>query len=77
MGCIASLSYDPSGTRSVSHRMGRSVPATNLGAQLTADGIPSPTGNAAWGQSTVQWIVKHPNYTGTAYAWAWRPPKHR
>jgi site-specific DNA recombinase len=35
-----------------------------IASELTADGIPSPSGNARWGTSTIPEIVKSPVYVG-------------
>lgn len=46
-----------------------------IGRGLTADGIPTPTGKVNWSPESLSQILHHPNYTGDAYAWAWRPTK--
>jgi site-specific DNA recombinase len=45
----------------------------SIAGDLTADGIPTPTGQSRWTQSSVGYILKHPHYCGDAWAWAWRP----
>lgn len=45
----------------------------SIADDLSADGIPTPTGRSRWTQSSVGFILKHPHYAGDAWAWAWRP----
>lgn len=51
---------------------GRNLRQIALG--LTRDGIPTPGGKSRWFHTTVRNIVRHPNYTGEAYGWAWEKP---
>ncbi|CAN5821723.1 recombinase family protein [soil metagenome] len=40
-----------------------------IGFGLTGDGIPTPSGKSkAWDISSLRYILRHPNYTGDAYA---------
>ena len=39
-----------------------------IATDLTAEGIPTPTGQAAWKQSSVHVIAANPSYTGQAEA---------
>ncbi len=41
----------------------------SIAADLTADGIPTPTGKAIWCIQTICCILHHPNYTGEARGW--------
>jgi site-specific DNA recombinase len=40
--------------------------------KLTDDGIPTPTGGARWGRSTIWQMVRNRAYTGEAFAYKWR-----
>lgn len=40
---------------------------------LDADNIPGPRGGR-WNHNTIRLILRHPNYTGNAYGWAWKKP---
>jgi hypothetical protein len=44
------------------------VPMRSIAANLTHDGIPTPTGGHDWGNSSVRTIIKHPGYKGEAWA---------
>lgn len=44
-----------------------------LATELTAEGVPTPTGKTQWSIQTLHDILHHPNYTGRARAW-WRRP---
>ena len=49
------------------------VPIRRLAVQLDADAIRTPTGRGShWQASTIQRILKNPNYTGEAVGWCWR-----
>lgn len=45
------------------------APLRRIAGELTAAGIPTPTGKPKWGQSAIQAILKHPAYTGRATAY--------
>lgn len=72
----AALDPDPI-TAPVVQRIYREVregmPLRRIAERLTQDGIATPNGGRRWGQTTVQWIVRHPNYGGANTAWSWRP----
>ena len=44
---------------------------SGIATRLTASGIPTPTGNAAWSTSSVRHLLRNPTYTGTTYG-NWR-----
>lgn len=49
------------------------VSIRRIGQTLTDDGIPTPSGRLVpWDVSSVRYILRHPNYTGSAFAWCWR-----
>jgi site-specific DNA recombinase len=48
-------------------------PLRAIGRDLTGEGIPTPTGKVNWSPESISQILHHPNYTGDAYTWAWRP----
>ncbi len=44
-----------------------------IAADLTHDGIPTPTGHSRrWQSSTIQQLLHKPPYIGQAYGWGWR-----
>lgn len=51
----------------------------SIASELTAKGIPSPSGGQTWGRSTVYAVLMHPFYSGhpVAYRWDTRPRKTR
>lgn len=68
--------YDPDpNTAPVVRRMfaeylgGRSLRA--VGAALAVDGIPSPTGQAKWGPTSIRNVLSNPAYAGQARGWRW------
>ncbi|CAN5521637.1 hypothetical protein BH23CHL2_BH23CHL2_07770 [soil metagenome] len=48
-------------------------PLRQIARGLEDDGILTATGKTRWGPETISQMLKHPNYTGDAYSWAWRP----
>ncbi len=69
--------YDPNpATAPVVQRLfadylaGRSL--RGLGAALAAEGIPSPTGCATWGPTSIKNLLSHPAYAGEARGWRWQ-----
>lgn len=44
-----------------------------IARELTADGIPTPTGKQRWSPETIRRMLNHPGYSGRAHGWAWRP----
>jgi site-specific DNA recombinase len=44
---------------------------SGIAARLTASGIPTPTGKAAWTTSSLRHLLRNPTYTGTTYG-NWR-----
>lgn len=49
----------------------------SIARELTAAGIPTPSGGQTWGRSTIHAILTHPHYGGhpAAYHWETRPHK--
>jgi len=51
---------------------GEGVAIREVARRLTAEGVPSPTGNEHWAKSTVSRILHESSYRGSAYAWRWK-----
>jgi site-specific DNA recombinase len=47
----------------------------SIAAKLTAEGIPSPRGNAKWSPSTIHTMLKQPAYSGKGIAWKYATEK--
>ena len=48
------------------------TPLRTIARRLSEAGIPTPRGGAVWYATSVHGILRHPSYSGTAHAWAWR-----
>jgi site-specific DNA recombinase len=49
----------------------RGTPVRAIAAELTRDGIKTPSGLAVWSHTTVRQLLHDPIYTGDATAWRW------
>ncbi|MBA2451955.1 MAG: recombinase family protein [Chloroflexia bacterium] len=78
----AALDVDPD-TAPIVQRIYREAlagsPLRVIAKGLSKDGIATPSGRStSWSHTAIRDILKHPNYTGNAVAWAWRrDPKRK